>query len=513
MPHSNDRRLISTIQYVTHGLWSDIGNDRKSVPIFSAQSRECKLLSTPERLRRARLNKASKRPIIPPTLEASTRFPRVLVSIWTLIVGLWSGAGSVVSGSLGIIALLIVSAILWHVLAVPSMSISEISIPKSLAELGYTSTEVSSELKGDILGIIEKAHSHKNAPEVVTKFESVDFNIPGVGLSLFTIEDTLRHLVSFTNYWQISGHITDDHGKYVLHLRIWDGLNNKIFEYDAVSRKEVPILMTDAAQAVVGQIDPYIVAASFLQTDSNRAEDLAKKIIENPQSDRLTIAWTHILLSNVYSLRHNYDRALKEDEAALDIDKNMAAAHLAKGVDLLSNDCGSDECIENSINEMKLTLKIDPRNAAAYANIGLAENKKAFRMRSEHVKPNYRDAELDYRRAVALDDQMPMPHLNLGRIFSQEDRLSEAEDELKNYLMIVPNDVFSRELLGTVFQKDNKYDEAAEQYYIVLLVDEFDLDNLDSLCVILRLQGYIDDYRSEKKSIAILRDTRAGAGN
>jgi tetratricopeptide (TPR) repeat protein len=430
-----------------------------------------------------------------------------------MVTVLWIGAKSIVNGSLSILALLVVSAILWRVLATPSMSILEISIPKSLTELGYTSTEISSELKGDILGIIQDAHSHKGVEEVVTQFESADFTIPGVGLSLFTIEDTLRRLFSFAHYWQVSGHITDDKGEYILHLRIWDGLNNKIFDYSAAGRKEVPILMTDAAQAVVGQIDPYILATSFLQTDSNRSEDLARKIIDSPQSDRSTIAWAHILLSNIYGRRHSYDRALKEDDAALDIDKNMTAAHLAKGVDVLSNNCNNDECVEISINETKLVLKLDPRNAAAYANIGLAETMKAFRTRSSYAKPNYGDAESDFRRALLLDNQIPMPHLNLGLIFIQEARLSEAEDQIKNYLMLVPGDVSNRERLGLVFEMDDKYDEASEQYYRVLLADPFHLSTLERVCIVLKMQGYIDDYRNENKSIAVLRDMQAGAGN
>ena len=57
------------------------------------------------------------------------------------------GAKSAVSGSLSIIALLVVFAVLWRVLATPSMSISEISIPKSLTEIGYTPTEISSQLR------------------------------------------------------------------------------------------------------------------------------------------------------------------------------------------------------------------------------------------------------------------------------------------------------------------------------------------------------------------------------
>ena len=105
--------------------------------------------------------------------------------------------------------------------------------------------------------------------------------------------------------------------------------------------------MTDAAQAVVGEIDPYILAASFIKTDSSRAEELATRIIDGLQSDRVSIAWAHILLSNIYGRKHNYDRALKEDDAALEIDKNMVAGHrsLAKGVDLLSNNCINEESI------------------------------------------------------------------------------------------------------------------------------------------------------------------------
>lgn len=466
-----------------------------------------------ERLRRTRLNKASRRFSTSSTPKVDTLFVKVLLSIWKIVSGLWIGAKSAVSGSLSIIALLVVFAVLWRVLATPSMSISEISIPKSLTEIGYTPTEISSQLKGDILGIIQDAHSHKRAAEVVNKFESTDFTIPGVGLSLFTIEDTLRRLFSVAHYWQISGHITDDKGEYAVHLRIWDGLNNKIFDYETLNKKEIPILMTDAAQAVVGEIDPYILAASFIKTDSSRAEELATRIIDGLQSDRVSIAWAHILLSNIYGRKHNYDRALKEDDAALEIDKNMVAGHLAKGVDLLSNNCVNEECIEESINEMKLTLKLDPRNATAYANIGLAESKRAFRTRSAQVKPNYGDAEANFRQAILLDNQIPMPHLNLGMILLQEGHLPEAEDEIRNYLVLVPDDISNRQTFGLILENDGKYEEASEQYYRVLLADPLNLNILEKVCVLFKMQGYIDDYRNETKSIAVLRNRQVGAGD
>ena len=90
---------------------------------------------------------------------------------------------------------------------------------------------------------------------------------------------------------------------------------------------------------------------------------------------------------------------------------------------------------------MKLTLKLDPRNATAYANIGLAESKRAFRTRSAQVKPNYGDAEANFRQAILLDNQIPMPLLNLGTILLQEGHFPEAEDEIRNYLVLAPYDI------------------------------------------------------------------------
>jgi len=338
--------------------------------IIAARAVRTETLATSERLRRARLSKASKRPTSQETPETDAAVAETAQSdrttakiLWDGLISSCSGAKSLINGSLSTIAIVIVTALFWHSLGTPSISISEISVPKDSIEFGYTQEEVASELKSSILEIIQRAHSHKGAEEVVTKFESTDFTIPGVGLSLFTIEDTLRHLFPHAQYWQISGDITNNDNGYSMRLRVFEGLGNRVYVYNLAEKKGLHDLIVDAAQAVVAKIDPYILAASFLETDPGKAEDLADKIIDTYQQKKSVVAWAHVLRSNIYSNRHEFEKALREDEAALAIDGNMIAAHLAKSVDLFNidmmNNCNNDRCADNSIRESELVLQLE----------------------------------------------------------------------------------------------------------------------------------------------------------
>lgn len=111
-----------------------------------------------------------------------------------------------------------------------------------------------------------------------------------------------------------------------------------------------------------------------------------------------------------------------------------------------------------------------------------------------------------------------MPHKRLAEIFYSERDFLDAEGEFIAYLNLVPADENARKMLCAALAENgkyesSKYDDEVEQYYILLTKDPSDIDAIKGLSTVFRMQGYIDDYRNERKGIAILTGSQAGVDN
>lgn len=116
--------------------------------------------------------------------------------------------------------------------------------------------------------------------------------------------------------------------------------------------------------------------------------------------------------------------------------------------------------LDEAINSLRASLKIDPNDFEAKLNYGIALlNKKEVN-----------DAEKELREAVAMNNNAVTPHLYLGMAFIQNQNLNEAQKELELAKKLKRKNEFPlvHKYLGGVYWAKKQYKLAADELEIYL---------------------------------------------
>jgi tetratricopeptide (TPR) repeat protein len=447
-------------------------------------------MSPPPRLQRARLKKASRRPSGTSTRQGAA----VAAALWGALENFGNIVRIIFLNVVGICVAAIVLIVFWRAITTPSVKISEISIPKSLSDQGYTSSQAADILKENMLEVIREAKSEKRSEAVMTKFEIKDIEIPGVSLSLDNIEDTLRHFISLAPFWEISGAIVpkkDQKDKYVIHLRIWDGRDNRTFDGDSDDGMSFIELMRAGSRAVIGEIDPYLLAAFYRFTNINKAEEIAEAVLNKYPSNRTDAFWAHIALGNIYGQKNSDSRALFEHQQAVLINYKQPIGHTSLCMDLflLNRD-------QEAIEECQRAINIDPGYAPAYVSLAQIE-KFSGDLKSAATH-------LDY--AIYFNDSLASAHFGKGDILAQRGDWPDAEVELRKYTLLEPKDDAGHQFLGQVLENEGKLEDAVEEYMFCIKEKPDNMDAHERLGAVYIKQGYEDDYLREVGVIKKLKE-------
>jgi thiol-disulfide isomerase/thioredoxin len=101
-----------------------------------------------------------------------------------------------------------------------------------------------------------------------------------------------------------------------------------------------------------------------------------------------------------------------------------------------------------------------------------------------------RDAEAEFRKALALDRDAPFLHFNLGVVLMQEQRDQEGIGELKQELLVRPRSVYSEQVARLVANPRRAREAYAPEFSITTLSREFlELDDLRGKVVVLDFWG------------------------
>ncbi len=430
-------------------------------------------MSTPVRLQRARLNGAKRRRH---ASRPSRTWSDTFWVCWGCFKTFWNGIKSLLWNFVSVVLIVSIFSVFWKTLTTPATEISEFSLPKSLAERGYSSNGIAALLKDRIVKIIRDARSHRQSGVVTiitpTRVDVEDIKIPGFDLSLSAIEYWIRGFVSLAPYWVVSGELTEGANNFSIHMRMWNGTDNRSYDGEIAKIDGIEGLLSGAAQAVLKEINPNLLAVSYLDSHIDQAEELASSVVSDSQSSPDDVARAHIILSHIYYRKQLYAKAYSEADAALLINRKLPDAHVNRAAALHMLGDSEDalgDCIE--------ATREDKTLAIAYNNIGLILVEKG----------RTAEAEVQFDRAVKSDSTQPIPHYNFGIFLKNEREWGKAEAEFRHYILLQPKDGDGYYALGIVLEEQGKFKGAEVIYRKILDLGNY-LDNYSIVSVTTRVR-------------------------
>jgi lipoprotein NlpI len=294
----------------------------------------------------------------------------------------------------GLLAFALIGVLLWKALTEKTIAIAPISVPKMLAESGYTADVAAQRLHDALNKVVKDAHTRKEGPNVALQADLPSIVVPTIGLSLETIAADIRTFFHIARRSNISGELTIAQKQLWLRLRI----NGQDFftSPNGVDPERPNDLLAAAAEKVYELADPYIAAASLSQGDPGKCLEIARRIIAHrPETDQ-SVPWAHNLVGLVLSAQHNTDEAIAEYRKAIELDPRFANPHGTLG-DILRGQHKTEEAIA----EYRKAIELDPRDATAHGLLGVAL--------SDQSKTE--EAIAEYNAAIRLDPKNAYPVL------------------------------------------------------------------------------------------------------
>jgi tetratricopeptide (TPR) repeat protein len=114
-----------------------------------------------------------------------------------------------------------------------------------------------------------------------------------------------------------------------------------------------------------------------------------------------------------------------------------------------------------AIAEAQKAIEIEPKNAKAHNNLGLALAHNGL----------VNEAIAQFQRAISLDPKLALPHENLGDARLKQDRLEDARIEYQTAIGLDPALVKSRVHLGNLLLMKGRLDEALTQFHQAIELD------------------------------------------
>src|SRR2546429_2710564 len=150
--------------------------------------------------------------------------------------------------------------------------------------------------------------------------------------------------------------------------------------------------------------------------------------------------------------------------------------------------------VEESIGELREAVRLEPQNAQAIYQLGLALGRAG--RKDEAV------AELQKGRAlVSADDRKQNADLDVaeGRVALGKGQFEEAMAKFKHALQLEPDSSDAQHLLGTVLEKQGDAEGAASAYRKALELNPGDLEAREKISTLSNENGARDDPESVRQ--------------
>jgi Flp pilus assembly protein TadD len=335
---------------------------------------------------------------------------------WVTEVLLKNVTSTVFSLSAAALAILIVSLFIWALWG-QTISIQPLSVPKLVAENGFTPDVIASKLRDVINTMLSQARSPKKYREITQQNELPDIVVPSVGISVQALAAKVHTFLGITRRQNITGELATQGGLLFLSLR----LNEKIFftNQKGVDLNRLDDLMADAGRAVLDVTQPSALGRVLYQ--------LGRR-----------------------------DEAMAEYEKASELDPKDAAPHNGLG-NVLADLGRRDEAMA----EYKKASELDPKDEAPHYNLGRVLIQLG---RRDEAMPEFKKASDLIKKASERDPKDASLHYYVGDVLAQLERRDEAMAEFKKASKLDPKDAAPHTGLGSVLADLGRRDEAMAEF-------------------------------------------------
>jgi tetratricopeptide (TPR) repeat protein len=157
---------------------------------------------------------------------------------------------------------------------------------------------------------------------------------------------------------------------------------------------------------------------------------------------------------------------------------NNYVAYYNLGIALLNKDR-----LDEAIQQLEISIKLNPNYARAHNNMGIALEKKGL----------LNQAIGECQQAVKLDPNYADAYNNLGVALGKNGQSNEAVSALQESARLRPDSVDIHYNLGNVLARDGRLDEAINQYQEALKLNPDDTDVHNNLGIVLYRKGRLDE--------------------
>jgi tetratricopeptide (TPR) repeat protein len=347
------------------------------------------------------------------------------------------------------IAVIAIVALLIRGLTEYVTIIEPISVPKALADSGYTQEVAAKRLRDAMVGFVTAVNARMNQPEMALNSELPNVVVPTVGVSLDAVMSSLRTLLRITRTRSVSGEFVVANNQLLLRLR----LNGREFytSTEGGVPNEPDEVLKLAVPEVLKKIQPYVVAVSLRHKDPEAALELANWIISELPIHNENVAWAHNFKGNLLRERKDYRLAEDAYRKAFVLGDVKVKANVHNNLGILFKERGD---IKSAVSEYRRAIALDQNFPMAHYNLGLA-----LRATEENEK-----AIAAFREALRLDPKYAQVQTTIVSAMQAVGKNLEAISEYKRIVADNPNSFDARNALGNALQAAGRIDEAITQY-------------------------------------------------
>jgi tetratricopeptide (TPR) repeat protein len=373
---------------------------------------------------------------------------------WGYVKSFCAGCYYLTTWLFWIIAVAVVATILIQGLSQHATVIAPISVPKVLADGGYTPEVAGRRLRDAMVQYASIASTRMKHPDFALHGDLPDIIVPTVGISLDAVMTTMHTLLRITRSRNITGEFTIKNKLLWLHLRL-DG-SELYISPEGVDPEKPDDLFTAAIPKILEKVQPYYLAVAQHAKDPEHSLDLVSASIDKlPESD-VNVAWLYNLKGNIYREQHADAEAAEAYKKALSLNSSLAVAYLNLG-NLLKGQGKRDDAIEH----YRTAIKYDSKFALAHYNLGLL-----------YTQTDTLDVAVnEFKRAAEIDPTYAQPHYNLGMIYESQKNHDAAIGEFHKSIALDPNFAQAYNYLGIVLVGRGKSREAIEDFHKAFAAD------------------------------------------
>jgi tetratricopeptide (TPR) repeat protein len=383
------------------------------------------------------------------------------VAIWPAVKSFSSGCYNIFSRLLWLFVVIVVTTIVVQGLTQHATVIEPISVPKSLADSGYTPEVAGRRLRDAIFRFATTLNTAPKNPDAQSNAAEYNFGVSGfalqgdlpniivptVGISLDAVVTTMRSLLHSTRSKNISGEFTIKDKLLWLHLRM-DG-NELYVSSSGVDPEKPDELLEKAVPNILEVVQPYDFALAQHKKDPANSLETVTEIIDRIPKTDPSLASLFNLKGNIYRERHNNAEAIKAFDKALSFNPDLADAHFYRGY-VLREQNRNDEAIA----DYQKTISLNPKYVAAYNNLGVIYNARGKR----------KEALAEYNAAIEINPKYALGYFNIGTVRDGEGNHVAAAEAYRKSIELNPKYAPAHFKLAFLLGIQDKRDEEIVEY-------------------------------------------------